>query len=180
MFTAVFSLLGSLVKPIGEYFKNKSEIRKINAQTEQQIALERQKLAAQIAKADAERATVALGATSAKFKYVVFGLISSPFVATLIGFPEYATSVFDNLRALPEWYMIMYTSIIAVIWGIPVQGSIMNNIFDSMRKSRELRREYKLAKINRKDFYDGLRAAQGFVTEKDVKKFNKVLQGMTE
>ncbi len=146
MWSLVVSALSGLPGLLGDYFKRKQEIQKIEAETDKLVALKKQDLAAIIAKADVERATAALKATGAWFKYIVFWLIASPFVACLIGFPEYAAQVFENLKALPEWYLIIFTGIVAVIWGIPVQGSIMGHIWDGIKTSVANRRQYKLDK----------------------------------
>lgn len=146
MWSLVVSALSGLPGILGDYFKRKQEIQKIEAETDKLVAIKKQDLAAVIAKADAERAATALKSTGSWFKYIVFWLIASPFVACLIGFPEYAAQVFENLKALPEWYLIIFTGIIAVIWGIPVQGTIMGQVWEGIKTSVANRRQYKIEK----------------------------------
>lgn len=141
---ALTSALSRLPGVLGDYFQRKQEIQLIKAQTQRDIAVEQQKLAGRIAEADAERAVMAIKSTSRWFKHTVFFLLSCPFIACLIGFPEYAEMVFANLSALPEWYLIMYTGIIGVIYGIPVPGSVMGNIWEGLKQSRANTREFKL------------------------------------
>lgn len=177
--TLLFTGLSKIPGVLGDYFKRKQEIQLIKAETDRQLAIEHQKMVAETARADAERATVALGATGMWFKYVVFGMISIPFLSCLIGFPSYATMVFTNLSALPEWYLIMYTSIVAVIWGIPVKGSVMGYIFNGIKDSVQNRRQYKLEKkaLERQDVFEvvkQLREGQPYV-QKEVDLINKVI-----
>lgn len=174
---AIVSALSGLPGVLGDYFKRKQEIQIIRTQTMRDIAVEKQKLAGRIAEAEAERAVMALKSTSQWFKQLVFFLLSTPFIAALIGFPEYSAMVFDNLRALPEWYLIMYTGIIGVIYGIPVPGSIMGNIWEGLKQSSANRREYKLERErirSKKPLFDLIRRIKEKpLTQQDVDLVNE-------
>ena len=176
--SGLLSLLSGLPTAFGEYFKKKQEIEKAKLDNELQLELERQKYIAQEAASSSDRAKASLKATSPLFKYCVFIMLSSPFAACLIGYNDYANSVFANLEHLPQWYLILYTSIIAVIWGIPVQGNITSMIVDGLKTATANRREFKLAKIDRKAYYDALRLKQGYVSGDDVAKQEKVFDAM--
>lgn len=172
---SLFSILSNVPGMLGDYFKKKQEIENQKLNAEFALEIERAKLAAELAKSDYQRASASLQSTGQWFKYCVFWLISSPFIACLIGQQWYALMLFDNLRALPEWYMILYSAIIGVIWGIPVPGSVMGNVWAGMKQAAANHRDYKIAKMDRKLFYDALRKMQGYVSPDDVKKFNHVL-----
>lgn len=152
--STLFSLLSNVPGMMGDYFKKKQELE--SKKLDVQLALEEERLrfAAETAKSDSARAQASLAATGSYFKYCVFWLISSPFIACLIGQDWYATMVFNNLKALPDWYMILYSAIVGVIWGIPVPGSVMGNIWSGIQQASANRRELKLAKFNDKKYFD--------------------------
>lgn len=147
---AIPTLLSKITGSVSEYLKHKAELKKIERETERQLALERQKYISELAKNDSERAKEALRSTGKWFKYSVFWLISSPFIACLIGQPWYAEQVFNNLNVLPEWYAVLYTGIIMVIFGIPVPGSVAGNIWEGLKETRRNNKQYKLEKLNRR------------------------------
>lgn len=176
--TSILALLAGkegVLGQIGDYFRRKDELNKAQLELQNQLLLEKQKMAAELAKADSERATVALGATSHWFKYIVFIMISSPFMACLLNYPDYAQMVFDNLSRLPEWYLIIYTSIIAVIWGIPVKGSIMGFVVEGIKQTRQNQKQYKLQKLNRRIIYEAIRKTDGHVSQDLVNNLEPVL-----
>lgn len=155
--TTVFSLLSDLPGMLGDYFKRKQELEKIKLDTQLQIEHEKQKLAGELAKADYQRAIEGLKSTGQWFKYCVFWMFASPFISCLIGYPEYAERVFQNLEILPADYKMIFFGMIGIIWGIPVPGSIMGNVWEGIKNAMEKRREYKLAKIDRKAYYETIR-----------------------
>lgn len=163
IFTTLFSLLSGLPGVIGDYFKKKQEIEQQKLNNEYAIEVEKEKLAAQLAQAESDRAEQAIQSTGMWFKYCVFWLLASPFIACLFNYPEYAQHLFSNLNTLPEWYLIIFTGMVGVIWGIPVPGSVMGNIWEGIKEARANSREFKLEKlrINRKQFYDTARQVSG-------------------
>lgn len=171
----ILSLLSGLPGKIGDYFAKKQEIEQLKLETQYKLEVERQKLVAEQARADAERAKESIKATSKFFKHCVFWMLSSPFISCLIGYPEYAQMVFDNLNALPEWYLVIYTGIIGVIFGIPVPGSVMGNIWEGIKRSNNNRKEFQLAKLNRKALADGLRSMNGSLSQSQVDVMDKII-----
>lgn len=171
----LLGLLSNLPGMVGQYFAKKQELEQLKIETQAKLEFEKQQLAGEIAKADLERAKEALSSTTPMFKHCVFWMLSSPFISCLIGYPEYAQMVFANLNALPEWYLVIYTGIIGVIFGIPVPGTIMGNIWEGIKASRQNSREYKLAKLNRKAVADALRKANGPLTQSQVDGMDKML-----
>ena len=163
----LFSFLGNLLGTLGEYFKKKQDIELANVEVQRQLALANVKAASDQSISADNRAVESLKVTGTNFKYCVFWLISSPFIACLLGQTWYAQMVFANLAALPQWYMLLYSGIIGVIWGIPVPGSVMGNIWEGIKNSAQTRRDYKLekAKINRDAVFASLR--------KDLKTLNQ-------
>lgn len=159
--TMLFSMLSGLPGILGDYFAKKQEMQEIELETQRQVMLEKQKLVNEMARADADRATAALGATGMWFKYCVFWMISFPFITCLIGWPQYANYVFHNLSVLPQWYMILYTSIVAVIWGIPVRGNIVGLTVQALKDTVSSSREYRLAKLDRKAYYKAVKDSTG-------------------
>lgn len=149
-------------------------------QTQMQIEMEKQKLAAELAKAEVERAKAALGATSQTFKYVAFGVWFGPYVVGLVS-PSWSAKIFQNLAGMPEWYVQSVVLIMFTIWGISTASPVVTSIFSSMQEFFREKRSFKLEKaatkaaIDRKAFFDGLRAAKGYLTQADVDAGNKAL-----
>lgn len=146
---------------VGDYFKKKQEIEQLKIENEKVFLLKQQEAIKDMQISDNNRAIAGLKATGKYFKYCVFWMISSPFIACLAGHPEYAEQVFKNLEVLPADYRYMYYGIIAIIFGIPVPGSYAGGIWEGIKTAIANRREYKLAKLNRKLYYDTIRKFNG-------------------
>lgn len=176
--TTLFSLLSGLPGMLGDYFKKKQEIQVIKVDTERQIELSRQQLAAQLAQAEYERTKASLAATSEWFKYFTFAMWFGPFMVGLVS-PSLAASIFSNLAGMPEWYVQSVVLIMFTIWGISTSAPVVTNIFSGMQTFFQERRQYKLdvkkLSIDKKSFYEGIRAVKGRVTEADVKRFDPVI-----
>lgn len=176
----LFQLLSGVPGMIGDYFKKKQEIQTIQMQTQMQIEIEKQKLAAELAKAEVERAKAALSATSQTFKYVAFGVWFGPYVLGLVA-PSWSKHVFENLAGMPEWYVQSVVLIMFTIWGISTASPVVGTIFSSMQEFFKERRNFKLEKvatkaaIDRKAFFEALRAAKGVLSQADVDAGNKAL-----
>lgn len=174
----LFSVFGNIPGMIGDYFKKKQEIEELKVQNQLAIQLEQQKQIGVMAENDSQRAAIMIGATGHKFKYVVFVLISYPFILALFGHASFAKTIFDNLNQLPQWYLVLFTSIVAVIWGIPVQGNIMNMVVEGIKGAVANHRDYKLQKLDKKAYFAALRQVKGTVTDADVKLQDAVLDEM--
>jgi hypothetical protein len=168
-------MLSGVPGMLGEYFKKKQEIEELKLQNQLAIQLEQQKQIGQLAEQDSQRAALTIGATSAKFKYIVFAVLSYPFMLALFGHAEYAARIFNQLAMLPQWYLVLFTSIVAVVWGIPVQGNIMNMVVEGVKGAVANRRDYALQKLDKKAYYEALRQVKGSVTDADVQLQDKVL-----
>jgi len=171
----LFSLLSNIPGMIGQYFQKKQEIELVKIDNKAKLEIAKQEFITVQAKADSDRAIQALSSTSPFFKHYVFWMLSSPFISCLVGYPEYAQMVFHNLNSLPEWYLLIYTAIIGVIFGIPVPGSVMGNIWEGLKESRQNSREYKLAKINRVALANSIRARSGPMTQAQVDGMDKIV-----
>lgn len=178
IWTTLLSIFSGVPVMLGDYFKKKQEIEELKLQNQLAIQLEQQKQIGVMAENDSQRAALMIGATGQKFKYVVFSLLSYPFLMALFGHAEIARSLFDNLNALPQWYLVLYTSIIAVIWGIPVQGNIMNMVVEGVKGAIANHRDYKLQKLDKKAYFAALKHVKGTVTDADVKLQDAVLDEM--
>jgi hypothetical protein len=179
--TGVLGLLGKLPGLAGDYFARQAEIKKIQLETQRQIAIERQKLAAVIAENEFKHAQVLLNATGRVFKYVTFFIWFGPFLTTLV-FPQWGVKIFDNMALMPSWYAESIVMIMFAIWGLQVSKNAINSSLSGLRGFFKERRQDKIhmKQVDKKAFFDGLRAAQGFVTQQDVEKFNKILNKMSD
>lgn len=182
MWPAIISLLSGIPGLFGEYFKKRSELEELKLETAKQLELARMGMAKEIARNETERANNSLGATSAKFKYLTYFIFFAPFVACLIGFPEYADQVFKNLNTLPEWYVTAAVATQLTIWGIPIASNVVSGIFSNLSSAMDARRQFKLEKatIDKKAFYEALRAIKGHVSAEDVKINDKVLDKLND
>lgn len=177
--TGVIGLLSKLPGLAGDYFQQRAEIKRIELETQRQVALEKQKLSAIIAENEYKRASAALNATGRYFKYFTFVMWFGPYMIGLVS-PEICQKIFNNLGMMPEWYVQSIVMIMFVIWGVsassPVVGSIFNNMAVYFKEKRD--QKILMKEADRKAFFNGLRAAQGFVTQDDVSKFNKILDNI--
>lgn len=154
--SVIYSLLSGVPGMLGEYFKKKQELEGIRLETERQLELAKQKLAAQIAEADYQRAKEMIKATGQWFKYFTFIMWFGPFMIGIIS-PDISASIFDNLLKMPEWYVQSCILIMFTIWGISASAPVVTNIFSGLQEFFRHRREFKLAKLDRKAYYQAVR-----------------------
>lgn len=174
--TGILGVLGKLPGIAGDYFKTQADLKKIELETQKRIAIEKQKMAAVIAENEYKRAYAALNATGRYFKYFTFVMWFGPFMVGLVS-PSLSQMIFHNLSQLPEWYVQSVVMIMFVIWGVASSSPVVGSIFHNMAEYFKEKRSYKidLKQVDKKAFYEGLRAAQGFVSKADVDKFDKIL-----
>lgn len=176
-------LLGGLPGIIGDYFKTKQQIQLKQIELSQELQLAVLNNQAQEAISNSNRAITSLQSTTQWFKVIVFVIFSIPYVSCLIGQVGYATEVFDNLSALPEWYIIIYTGIIGIIWGIPIGGGLMDLVVKGIGKSVQNRRAYSLAKkgIDPTEYFNALRISKGgTLSQADVDEGNRILEQLNK
>lgn len=146
----ILPLLTKLPGAIGDYFKGKQEIEKIRQETNRQIALKTKELAAIIAKAEAEKATTLIKATSARFKYITFFIWFTPFILTLV-FPEYGLVIFERLGLMPPWYAESVVYLMMVVWGAQISQPVVAGIFSGLK---QFFREKRILKAATSEFVD--------------------------
>ena len=158
MFALLIPLLASLPGMIGKYFSEVNTIKQAELETRRQIELAKQQMAAEIAKAELQKANIIIGATGPMFKYFTFVMWFGPFMVGIF-MPELSNEVFKNLAGMPEWYVTSCVAVMFTVWGINVGAPVVANIFSGLGGFFQSRREYKLekAKIDRKAFFDGLK-----------------------
>lgn len=135
---------------VGTWASNKQEIEKIKAETDRQIALKTQELAAIIAQAEAEKASTLIRATSAKFKYITFFMWFTPFILTLVR-PEYGLVIFERLGMMPPWYAESVVYLMMVVWGAQISQPVVEGIFSGLK---QFFREGRIAKVARSQHAD--------------------------
>lgn len=166
IWTTVFSLLSGLPGILGDYFKRKQEIEKTRIDASLQVQLANAQLQSQMAESEANLQITALNSTSSLFKEKTFWFLSIPMVVSII-LPGYAETMWNNLNIVPEFYKTLYCGMVCAIWGLPRAMEWLDRSVDS-------RRAYKLAKIDRKSYYEALRKTKGVVTDQDVKEMEPV------
>ena len=178
--TAILGVLGKLPGLAGDYFQTQADLKKIQLETQKLIAIEQQKMARVIAEHEFKHAQVLINATGRWFKYITFFIWFGPFLTTLI-IPSWGIKIFDNMALMPSWYAESIVMIMFAIWGLQVSKSAIASSLQGLRDFFRERRQDKinLKKVDKKAFFDGLRAAQGFVSDQDVSKFNKILDKMS-
>lgn len=120
----VFEIIAGLVKPIGDYFGRRQEIKAtehanqvkaLEAQGERQVQLIRDGLAADMAW---ETEFAKQAATSWKDEYTLI-VVSIPLVMAFVpGLAVYVTAGFAAFAATPLWYQIMVQTIFYATYGI--------------------------------------------------------------
>lgn len=159
MWALLIPILSQFGGAIGNYFKQLNDIESQKLTNLAALEIERGKLIAQGIISDSELGQAQLKATSAIFKQLIYTLMLSPIIINCFS-PEQGAAIFHSLNMVPEWYMGMIVTIGLAIWGI-------NS--DKLAGIVQARRDYKLAKIDRKAYYDALRKTKGTVTQDDLK-----------
>lgn len=108
------------------------------------IALKTKELAAIVAQAEAEKATVLIKATSARFKYITFFMWFTPFILTLV-FPPYGTVIFERLSLMPSWYAESVVYLMMVVWGAQISQPVVEGIFSGLKQFFREKRIFKAA-----------------------------------
>lgn len=156
----LLGLLGKLPGIVGDYFQRKDEIERARIDGTLKLQLANAELLSQQAESESNLQITALNSTSSMFKEKTFWFLSIPMILSVC-FPKYATTMWSNLDIIPEFYKTLYCGMVCAIWGLP-------RAMDWLDKAVDSRRTFKLAKIDRKAYYEALRKAKGVVTEKDV------------
>lgn len=174
-------LLAKLPGLFGDYFTQQANLEVQKVTTAAQVELAKAQMATDIAKAQMVVENTVVASTSARFKDFTFVLWFIPFIACFIS-PRFSSYIFTNLNTLPDWYKESCTVIMFAVWGIAVGGPIINNIFSGIGSVLSDHRDFKLekAKIDRKGFFDAIRAVKGTLTQEDVNIGNKVLDNLDE
>lgn len=169
-------MLSGIPGAVGRYFEKKQELEQIKLETQKQIALAQQEMAADMARAESETAMSRLNATGQYFKYFTFMMWFGPFISGVF-FPSFSEEIFKNLGLMPIWYVQSCVMIMFAVWGIQVAAPVVAGIFSNLNNFLGERRQYKLekAKIDRKAFYDALRKLKGVITPDDVKQLDIAL-----
>ena len=169
-FTALLPLLGGFTQPIKDFFSYKAK------EAEQLRLLKLAKIEAEskAVQAQTEFDTARLGATSREFKQHTFYFLTLPIIFSVI-FPSSAHIMWDNFNLIPEWVRYLFTFVYSAIWGLPVAKDYFGLMLKSIGKAVELRREFKLAKLEKKTFYNFLRNVKGKLSQDDVKVMEKVI-----
>jgi len=172
--TALLPLLGGFTQPIKDFFSYKvKEAEQLQQLKLAQIEAESKAILAQ-SEAESAQMQLRLGATSREFKQSTFYLLILPVIFSVI-FPSAASVMWENFRHIPEWFQILFVSVYSSIWGLPIAKEYLGGMFKGISNAIELRREFKLAKLEKKTFYDLLRNVKGKVTPDDVKVLEKVI-----
>lgn len=179
MFAFLLPLLAQLPGLIGNFFKQKNDLLAAQNEVQRQVELAKIDMAKDIAVSQLNLNATIIQSTSSYFKYFTFCMWFGPFMLGLVA-PELAAKVFTNLGDMPQWYVESCIMIMFTVWGISVSAPIVNGIFSGLGDFFAARREHKtgLAKIDRKAYYDALRATKGFVLGEDVKEMEKVFDAL--
>lgn len=73
--------------------------------------------------------------------------------------PNYATTMWHNFEAIPDWFRMLFAAVYGVIWGLPVAKDYIGAMFSAAGTALNDRREYKLekARINRQAVFNTLK-----------------------
>lgn len=175
-FLTFLSMLSGSLGPIGEWIKRKQEMQMLQQETDRQIAMQQLKMATEGIKADGVAANTRLKSTGRYFKYVTFVMWFIPFVTCLVS-PTASSAIFNNFNQMPDWYSKSCVLMMFAVWGISVSAPVVNSIFSSLGNYIADGRAHKetLAKLNRPEFYNSLRAQKGALSEQEVAQIEKAL-----
>lgn len=142
--TLATSVLAKLPGIIGDYFKRKQEIQKIEAETRREIALETKKLAQIVAKSNAERSMAVLKTSTNIFKQVLLSLWLGPLLIVIL-FPSWGVQIFANMALAPPWYIESALILVFNLWGILVAAPTVANVFIGLKQFFREKRIMKVA-----------------------------------
>lgn len=134
MFSIISLLLPVLSKipgMFGDYFKRELKVNQAQHELRMARLHEETQLQGQVVKANLERGTQQLKATSKFFKYFTFILWFGPFATAFVA-PTYSIELFARLAQLPDWYVQSCMVIIFAIWGISSSRDTIANIFSGL------------------------------------------------
>lgn len=159
MWAILLPILAQLGGKLGDYFKQKNDLEMQRLETERQIEVAKQQMAADIAKTQMELNKTIIQATGSYFKYFTFFMWFGPFMIGTVS-PSRAHDIFTNWAGMPDWYVQSCMLIMFTVWGISVSAPVVSNIFSGLGQFMSDRREYKLekAKINRDAVFAEVRA----------------------
>lgn len=158
-------ILSALPGMIGKYFEQKNAIQTQKLSNELAMEQEKNKLIAQGMVVQGELGQEQIKATSAWFKQLVYCVMLAPAILACVD-PIKGQIVFAALGMVPEWYIGLIVTIGLAMWGI-------NS--DKLQSLIQSRREYSLAKLDRKVYFDALRRAKGSLSQQEVDVVTKAL-----
>lgn len=182
MFAFLLPFLATLPGLIGKYFEQKNALEGQRLETERQIEVAKQQMAADIAKSQLELNKTIVTATGSYFKYFTFCMWFGPFMVGVIA-PSYSKDIFANLLTMPEWYVQSCMLIMFTVWGISVSAPVVSGIFSGLGSFFADRRDYHLEKakivatFNDATFFSKLRSKlfRKGMTQEQVDIFNSAL-----
>ena len=179
MFAFILPFLAQLPGLIGNYFKQKNDLLTAQNEVQRQVELAKIDMAKDIAVSQLNLNATIIQSTSAYFKYFTFAMWFGPFMLGIVS-PSLAAHVFINLGGMPQWYTESCVLIMFTVWGISVSAPVVNGVFSGLGDFFAARREHKLqlAKVDRKAYYDALRATKGMVLQDDVNEMEKVFDAL--
>jgi len=181
MWALLLPLLAQLPGIFGSMFRSQNELMKAKTTADLQIQLSKIGLAGEIARAQMAEESVIVKSTGKRFKYFTFFMWFGPFILGMVA-PHYSKIIFDNLGAMPEWYVQSCMLIMFTVWGISVSADTVGGIFSSLGSFFAAKRSHalELAKVNRAQYYNALRELKGKVTPEDVRTGEKILDAMDQ
>lgn len=162
MWALLLPFLSTLGGSIGAYFKQKNDLEMQRLETERQIEVAKQQMAADIAKGQIELNKTIVMSTGSYFKYFTFFMWFGPFMIGTVS-PQRAHDIFTNWAGMPDWYVQSCVLIMFTVWGISVSAPVVSNIFAGvgqfMAGRKDAKRDFELekARINRQAVFDDLR-----------------------
>lgn len=163
MFAFLIPLLAGLPGLLGKYFSERNALEQAKLDTQKQIELAKQQMAADIAKGQMDLNKTIVQATGSRFKYFTFVMWFGPFMIGIVS-PGKAHDIFANLLTMPEWYVQSCMLIMFTVWGISVSAPVVSGIFSGLgsffAERKDAKRDFELqkAKINRDAVFNDLRA----------------------
>lgn len=134
MITEILSFISS---PVTEYIKGRREIKKAKHDRELAVINNQTRLAASEKEYNHEWEMQSLKGNSKGLRFFCFLQFSIPIMITCV-WPEKGKEIFQNLEAIPEGFMSLYTLMIASIWGISelknAAPAIVGGLIKSVRK----------------------------------------------
>lgn len=125
-------IIGSLLKPVDTWLKNRGERQKAKHKRDIAIIDNQARLAREIQSHNASWEMASLADKDISLRWVSFLMFTFPIILVVIS-PEHGKLVFERLKLVPEWMLYIWFLMISGVWGIARLKDAVPQLIAGMR-----------------------------------------------